>query len=253
LFLDKFANGDPTNDNANGTQFEHDALQTQLRHGGDVQGLIDSLDYLYGLGIRALYIAGSPFINKPWGADSYSPLDLTLLDLHFGEIQVWRNMITECHKRGMYVVLDNTMATMGDLIAFDGYLNSSTPFELSEHKVQWRDPQRQYLDFHTGNDYNETCNYPRFWLDTGFPVGEDVTSGMKGCYNSEFDQYGDTEAFGVYPDWRRQLSKFASSQDRLREWVPTVRQKISHFSCITIKMLDIDGFRKSTPEASRMQ
>lgn len=56
-------------------------------------------------------------------------------------------------------------------------------------------------------------------------------------------QFGDTEAFGVFPDWQRQLSKFASVQDRLREWVPSVREKIQHFSCITIAMLDIDGFR----------
>ncbi|TVY93725.1 Cell wall alpha-1,3-glucan synthase [Lachnellula willkommii] len=243
VFLDKYANGDPTNDNANNTVFEHDILQTQLRHGGDAQGIIDSLDYIYGIGIRAIYIAGSPFINQPWGADSYSPLDLTLLDLHYGEIEVLRNMVTEIHKRDMYVIMDSTMATMGDLIAFKGYLNSSTPFLLNEHEVQWRNPERQYLDFHFGNDYNETCDYPRFWLDNGYRVSDAVTSGMKGCYNSEFDQYGDTEAFGVYPDWRRQLSKFASSQDRLREWVPSVRTKISHFTCLVILMLDIDGFR----------
>jgi alpha-1,3-glucan synthase len=135
------------------------------------------------------------------------------------------------------------MATMGDLISFQGYENTSTPFLLTEHVAEWRNPQRRYLDFKIGNDYNATCHYPRFWLDSGFRVGEDVTSQMNVCLNSEFDQYGDTEAFGVYPDWRRQLSKFASAQDRLREWNPTVREKISHFSCLTIKMLDIDGFR----------
>lgn len=47
----------------------------------------------------------------PWGADSYSPVDLTLLDPHFGNIQMWRRAIEEMHKRGIYVVLDNTMAT----------------------------------------------------------------------------------------------------------------------------------------------
>ena len=52
LFLDRFVNGDPTNDNINGTSFEQDVMSNQLRHGGDVQGLIDSLDYLHGLGIR---------------------------------------------------------------------------------------------------------------------------------------------------------------------------------------------------------
>ncbi len=42
---------------------------------------------------------------------------------------------------------------------------------------------------------------------------------------------------------RRQISKFASVQDRLREWKPSVREKIQHLSCIQIASLDIDGFR----------
>ena len=52
LFLDKFVNGDPSNDNINGTYFEHDIRSNQIRHGGDVQGLVDSLDYLQGMGIK---------------------------------------------------------------------------------------------------------------------------------------------------------------------------------------------------------
>lgn len=52
LFLDRFVNGDPSNDNANGTVFEHDPKSNQLRYGGDMRGLRESLDYLQGMGIR---------------------------------------------------------------------------------------------------------------------------------------------------------------------------------------------------------
>ena len=52
VLLDRFVNGNPGNDDANGTQFEHDLTQTQLRHGGDIKGLQDSLDYLQGMGIQ---------------------------------------------------------------------------------------------------------------------------------------------------------------------------------------------------------
>lgn len=45
-------NGDPTNDNINGTYYEHDLDSTQMRHGGDVVGLVDTLDYLQGMGIK---------------------------------------------------------------------------------------------------------------------------------------------------------------------------------------------------------
>ena len=70
-----------------------------------------------------------------------------------------------------------------------------------------------------------------------------MTDELRGCYNSEFDQYGDTEAFGVFPDWRRELTKFASVQDRLREWHPPVRAKLENFYCMLISQLDVDGFR----------
>jgi hypothetical protein len=52
VFMDRFVNGDPSNDNTNNTLFETDITSTQLRHGGDIQGLIDSLDYIAGMGIK---------------------------------------------------------------------------------------------------------------------------------------------------------------------------------------------------------
>ncbi|KAK2735779.1 Cell wall alpha-1,3-glucan synthase ags1 [Myotisia sp. PD_48] len=242
LFIDRFVNGDPTNDNINGTNFERDISSTQLRHGGDVAGLVDTLDYLQGMGIKGIYIAGTILLNQPWGADGYSVIDTTLLDRHFGDISSWRAAISEIHRRGMYVLFDNTLATLGDLIGFKGFLNETTPFNTKEHKALWKS-SRKYADFDFSNTYNETCDYPRFWLETGEPVGPDITNQLKGCYDSEFDQYGDLEAFGVFPDWQRQLTKFASVQDRLREWIPSVRNKLIRHSCLMITQLDIDGFR----------
>ncbi|KPI41393.1 Cell wall alpha-1,3-glucan synthase ags1 [Cyphellophora attinorum] len=252
LFLDRFVNGDPTNDNVNGTSFEHDLNSNQMRHGGDLQGVIDSLDYFHGLGIKGLYIAGSPFINQPWGYDQYSPLDLSILDMHFGDLAMWRKMIDEMHARGMYVVLDNTFATLGDLIGFDGFLNETAPFTVKEHQVMYKS-RRTYTDFSIGNSYNSSCSYPKFWNETGFLVDQDVTDSLTGCYDSEFDQYGDTEAFGVFPDWRRQLSKFASVQDRLREWHEPTRQKIENFYCMAIAQLDFDGYRYDKAQQSTVE
>lgn len=131
---------------------------------------------------------------------------------------------------------------MGDLIGFVGHLNDTTPFSVKEHPVVWKS-NRRYVDFHPGNTYNKTCDYPRFWNETGKPVDPSVTESLVGCYDSDFDQYGDIEAFGVFPDWQRELAKFASVQDRLREWVPSVREKLIRHSCIIIASLDIDGFR----------
>jgi len=127
---------------------------------------------------------------------------------------------------------------MSDLIGFKGYLNESTPFRNEEHEVLWKS-SRVYPDFSFSDRYNETCEFPEFWFENG----ERIVPPLKGCYDSDFDQFGDVEAFGVWPDWMRQLSKFASVQDRLRDWHPSVGARLEHFSCMAIASLDIDGFR----------
>lgn len=70
ILLDKFADGDPSNNDFFNTTFENDWNELNLRFGGDVKGLQRRLDYLQGMGIRAIYIAGTPFLNMPWQADS---------------------------------------------------------------------------------------------------------------------------------------------------------------------------------------
>lgn len=98
------------------------------------------------------------------------------------------------------------------------------------------------------NGRNTSCTLPVFWDDSGNIVSSDTFEGANGCLLSDFDQYGDMEAFGVHPDWQRQLAKFASVQDRLREWKPSVMAKLTHFSCMAITSLDFDAIRidKST-------
>ena len=68
---------------------------------------------------------------------------------------------------------------MGDLIGFEGFLNATTPFRLEEHKVVWKS-NRRYLDFGIGNNYKPKCDYPRFWLESGEPVGMGQLSTREG-------------------------------------------------------------------------
>ena len=54
--------------------------------------------------------------GQPWESDGYSPLDFSLLDPHFGAVQDWRDLVTEVHRRGMYVIVDFTVTTMSDMV-----------------------------------------------------------------------------------------------------------------------------------------
>ncbi|KAF2795737.1 glycosyltransferase family 5 protein [Melanomma pulvis-pyrius CBS 109.77] len=244
LTLDRYVDGDPTNNEANGTNFEHDWTSNQFRFGGDTKGLMNNLDYIQGMGIKAIYLSGAPFINMPWSSDGFGALDFTLLDHHHGVIDDWRALITEMHQRGMYVILDNTLGTMGDLLQWIGSENLSATFKFDEYDVRYKS-SRQYLDFTIGNDDTAACKYPRMWGEDGYPINnETVLSAMeKQCKDSEFDQYGDMKGVGEVPVFETQLAKFAGVQDRLRTWRDDVLDKVMHFSCMQIAMLDIDGFR----------
>ncbi|KGO69103.1 Glycoside hydrolase, superfamily [Penicillium italicum] len=193
-----------------------------MRHGGDLDGLIDTLDYIHGMGFKAIYFAGTYLENLPWAYDGYSPADTSLLDRHYGTLENWRRTVTEIHKRG--------------------HLNGSADFKASEYRAQWV-TDRKYADFSFGNTWNNTCTYPKFWYENGYPLASMEVEDLNGCYNSDFDQHGELEAFGNFPDWQRQLTKFASVQDRLREWHKPVRDVITQHSCFQIASLDIDGFR----------
>lgn len=79
---------------------------------------------------------------------------------------------------------------MADLIGFDGFLNSTTPFSPTEHKAQYK-TDVHYPDFSFGNNYNSTCEYPRFWNESGYRVLKDsdpTFARLNGCFDSEFDQ-----------------------------------------------------------------
>ncbi|KPI40742.1 Cell wall alpha-1,3-glucan synthase mok11 [Cyphellophora attinorum] len=243
LTIDRFIDGNPTNNDANGTVFENNWMANQFRFGGDTAGVYDNLDYLEGMGIKTIYFTGSMMLNMPWSPDGYGPLDLTLLDAHHGLIEEWRTLIDEIHRRGMYAIFDNTVSTMGDLLAYgDGYTNTTAEFRFQEYDYIWKGDTR-YHDFQPGNDVNESCQYPRIWEQNGYLEADNVTEKFRGCRASEFDMYGDIKGTGAYPSYVNQLSRFASVQDRLREWMPDVLEKINRMSCLQITMLDIDGFR----------
>ncbi len=79
---------------------------------------------------------------------------------------------------------------MGDLIGLDGFLNESTPFNPLEYAVEYK-AQRHDHDFAFGNTYNNSCEYPRFWNESGYRVLKDSNANftkLNGCFDSEFDQ-----------------------------------------------------------------
>jgi len=72
---------------------------------------------------------------------------------------------------------------MGDLIAFKGYENISAPFDPGEYQAEWKS-DRHCLDFDFKNTYNATCQYSRFWDESGYPITESTDPNiaqLRGC------------------------------------------------------------------------
>lgn len=89
------------------------------------------------------------------------------------------------------------MATLGDLIGYKDYLNTSAPFEPHEMDVIYK-TDRQYLDWTFPTKYNETCeHFPRLYLEEGKEVGQEIYDMFGGCYDGDFDQV----CFGPRNSW----------------------------------------------------
>lgn len=108
IMPDRFANGDPGNDNLPGFRekvVSRDSLKG--RHGGDLQGITQKLDYLSDLGITALWL--NPVIINDMPRESfhgYAFTDHYRIDPRLGGDAAYIEMIESAHKKGMKVIQD---------------------------------------------------------------------------------------------------------------------------------------------------
>ena len=106
IMPDRFANGDPTNDEPAEARGGHDRANPRAYHGGDLRGILDHLAYLKDLGVTALWL--TPILKNGAAQDyhGYGAVDLYAVDPHLGTIQDYQNLVAEAHKQGMKVFFD---------------------------------------------------------------------------------------------------------------------------------------------------
>jgi len=111
IFPERFANGDKSNDPKGTISWGSKVPGRQDYFGGDLQGVIDHLDYLEELGINGIYFCP---IFKAYSNHKYDTIDYRKIDPDFGDKKVFKNLVDECHKRGIKVMLDAVFNHMGD-------------------------------------------------------------------------------------------------------------------------------------------
>ena len=107
IMPDRFANGDPSNDSTDDTSEDADRTHGNGRHGGDIQGVIDHLDYISDLG--ATYIWTTPFLedNDPQGSyHGYAASDYYHIDSRFGSNELYKTFVDKAREKGIGVIMD---------------------------------------------------------------------------------------------------------------------------------------------------
>ncbi len=110
IFPDRFCNGDPSNDPP-GTEPWGNAPTRANFFGGDLQGVMDKLDYLQGLGVSALYL--NPIFRARTN-HKYDTCDYFEVDHAFGSYDLLKELVREVHRRKMYIILDGVFNHCGD-------------------------------------------------------------------------------------------------------------------------------------------
>ena len=107
IMPDRFANGDPSNDATDDTAEKPDRKEFFGRHGGDIQGIIDHLDYIAGLGATAIWNTPLLLDNEPEGSyHGYACADYYHVDPRFGSNGLYREFVGKAHEKGLKVIMD---------------------------------------------------------------------------------------------------------------------------------------------------
>jgi len=111
IFPERFANGNPAI-SPEGVRPWDASIAPQVLDffGGDLQGIIDHLDYLQELGITGLYLC--PIFESP-SNHKYDTIDYFEIDRHFGDKETFRQLVKEAHARGMKIMLDAVFNHIG--------------------------------------------------------------------------------------------------------------------------------------------
>ena len=107
LMPDRFANGDPTNDNVAGCNQGVVRGNLYQRQGGDIQGIIDHLDHIADCGFTAVW--PTPVLSDNDTAFSYHHYaisDYYRIDPRLGTNEDYKRLADECHKRGLKLIKD---------------------------------------------------------------------------------------------------------------------------------------------------
>ncbi len=107
LMPDRFANGNRNNDNDSNTIEKYNRELPGGRHGGDIEGIIQNLDYIQSLGVTAIWSTPLCEDNEAeFSYHSYGQSDVYKIDPRFGTNEDYVRLAKEVQSRGLKLIMD---------------------------------------------------------------------------------------------------------------------------------------------------
>lgn len=143
---DRFANGNSSNDKIDGlleqtVNREHD----YKRHGGDIKGITNNLDYIFDLGFTAIW--PSPLLTndmKEGSYHGYAMTDFYQVDPRFGTLEEYKELTLKMSEKGMKLIMDQVANHCGlehwwmkDL-PFNDWVNDQKNYEKNKESWNWK-------------------------------------------------------------------------------------------------------------------
>lgn len=225
VFTDRFADGDPSNNDQGAG--EYDPTTTAKYSGGDLQGIIDQLDYIQGLGATAVWIT-PPVANMWWdplnqfgGFHGYWARDFTQVDEHQGTIETYQALSAALHERGMFLIQDIVANHVGNFFTWQGAYDPEHPEVNFVRNVDAKPTAAPVQPPFDRNDLNDAGD-----RDAGI--------------------YHWTPAIADYTDPVQEKTWQTSDLDDLATENPVVRKALRESYGKWIREVGVDGFRIDT-------
>ena len=150
IMPDRFSNGNPENDVVKGMkETKLDRTDSFARHGGDLQGISNHLDYIADLGVTAIWLNPTQENDMEGGSyHGYAITDYYQVDRRFGSNEDFRDMVDKAHEKGLKVVMDMIFNHCGS----ENYLFKDKPskewFNFHSNYVQTSFKTASVMDIH---------------------------------------------------------------------------------------------------------
>jgi len=168
LMPDRFANGDTTNDNIASLPDKANRSNENGRHGGDIKGIQDHLDYIKELGATAIWCTPVQENNYERASyHGYAISDYYKMDPRFGSIDEYIGFVAASHQKGLKVIMDMVSNHCG---IWNWWMND-LPFEDWIH--QWPTYTQSNFKFNVIKDIHasniDKKKFYEGWFDKTMP------------------------------------------------------------------------------------